>query len=207
MGKIINLLAKKLGYGFSYNNVWDILTEINDVVPQYKGLTPQRIKNGEKLQWPCPQENHHGTETLHTTEFKTKSKKGKFIPVEFKHAYELPDNEYPFILTTGRIREHYHSRTMTGKAKGIVEIVGEDFCLINPEDAKKLGLKDNDYVKIFSRRAELKIKVKLSDSIKKGVVFIPFHFYANLLTHKEKLDPCSKIPEFKICACSIKKIK
>jgi len=203
--EIINLLAKKLGYGFSYNNVWDILTEINDVVPQYKGITPQRVKNDEKLQWPCPQENHPGTETLHTTEFKTKSKKGKFIPVEFKPPYELPNKDFPFILTTGRIREHYHTRTMTARNKGIVEIVGEDFCLINPEDAKKLGLKDNDYVKISSRRAELKIKVKLSDSIKKGVVFVPFHFYANLLTHKEKLDPYSKIPEFKVCACNIKK--
>ncbi len=204
--EIIKLLAEKFGYKWNYNDSWDILKEINEVVPQYKGITPQRIKNGEKIQWPCPQEDHPGTETLHTTGFKTKSTKGKLIPIEFKHAYELPDKDYPFILTTGRIREHYHSRTMTGRVKGIIDIVGEDFCLINFYDAKKLKLKNGDYVKIFSRRGELKIKIKISDKIKQGVVFIPFHFYANFLTHT-KLDPYSKIPEYKICACNIKKIK
>jgi len=203
--EIIKLLAEKFGYKWNYNNVWDFLKEINNVVPQYKGITPQRVRNGERIQWPCPQEDHPGTETLHIGSFKTKSTKGKFIPVEFKHAYELPDNEYPFVLTKGRIREHYHTRTMTGRAEGISEIVGEDFCLINPDDAKKMKLKNGSYVKIFSLRGELKIKVKISDNIKKGVVFVPFHFYANLLTHN-KLDPYSKIPEYKICDCNIKKI-
>jgi len=135
--KIIKLLAEKFGYKWDYNDVWDVLKEINNVVPQYKGITPQRVKSGERIQWPCPQEEHPGTETLHIGSFKTKSTKGKLIPVEFKHAYELPDKEYPFVLTTGRIREHYHTRTMTGKVEGISEIVGEDFCLINPDDAKK----------------------------------------------------------------------
>ena len=203
--EIIKLLAEKFGYKWNYNDVWDVLKEINNVVPQYKGITPQRVRNGERIQWPCPQENHPGTETLHIGSFKTKSNKGKLIAVEFKHAYELPDKEYPFVLTTGRIREHYHTRTMTGRVEGISEIVGEDFCLINPDDAKKMKLRNGSYVKIFSRRGELKIKVKISDKIKKGVVFVPFHFYANLLTHN-KLDPYSKIPEYKICACNIKKI-
>jgi formate dehydrogenase alpha subunit len=203
--EIIKLLAEKFGYKWNYNSVWDILKEINRVVPQYKGITPQRVKSDERIQWPCPQEDHPGTETLHIGSFKTKSTKGKLIAVEFKHAYELPDKEYPFVLTTGRIREHYHTRTMTGRVEGISEIVGEDFCLINPDDAKKMKLKNGSYVKIFSRRGELKIKVKISDKIKKGVVFVPFHFYANLLTHN-KLDPYSKIPEYKICACNIKKI-
>jgi formate dehydrogenase alpha subunit len=203
--EIIKLIAEKFGHKWNYNSVWDILKEINNVVPQYKGITPQRVRNGERIQWPCPQENHPGTETLHIGSFKTKSNKGKLIAVEFKHAYELPDKEYPFVLTTGRIREHYHTRTMTGRVEGILEIVGEDFCLINPDDAKKMKLRNGSYVKIFSRRGELKIKVKISDKIKKGVVFVPFHFYANLLTHN-KLDPYSKIPEYKICACNIKKI-
>jgi formate dehydrogenase alpha subunit len=202
--KIINELAEKLGYKWEYKDVWDILKEINDVVPQYKGITPERMKKGERIQWPCPSEQHPGTETLHITGFKTESGKGKLIPVEFKTAYELPDNHYPFILTTGRIREHYHSRTMTGRVKGINEIVGDDFCLINKEDAKRLKLKEGDLVRIYSRRGELKIKLKISDRIKKGVIFIPFHFYANFLTHN-KLDPYSKIPEYKICACNIEK--
>jgi len=203
---VINQIANSFGYKWNYKDVWDILKEINDVVPQYKGITPERVKKGERIQWPCPEKDHPGTETLHIGKFKTKSGKGKLIFAEFKTAYELPDKEYPFILTTGRILEHYHSRTMTGKIKEINEIVGNDFCVINIEDAKRLKLKNGDYVKVFSRRGSLKIKVKISEKIKKGVIFIPFHFYANLLTHKEKLDPYSKIPEFKICACNIEKI-
>jgi len=199
---IINQIANCFGHKWDYKDVWDILKEINDVVPQYKGITPIRIKKEEKIQWPCFSEEHPGTETLHTTGFKTKSGKGKLIPVEFKNAYELPDNEYPFILTTGRIRQHYHTRTMTGRVKGIIDIVGDDFCLVNKDDAKRLKLKNGDYVKVFNRRGELKIKIKISDRIRKGVIFIPFHFYANLLTHN-KLDPYSKIPEYKICACNI----
>jgi len=202
--EIINRLAENSGHKWNYKNVWDILKEINDIVPQYKGITPERIKKEEKIQWPCPSEDHPGTETLHTTGFKTKSGKGKLIPVEFKNAYELPDEKYPFILTTGRIREHYHSRTMTGRVKGIKEIVGYDFCLMNKKDAKRWKLKEGDLVRIYSRRGELKIKLKITDRIKKGVISIPFHFYANFLTHN-KLDPYSKIPEYKICACNIEK--
>jgi len=202
--EIINQIVSYLGYNWEYKTVWDILKEINEIVPQYKGITQERIKKGERIQWPCLSEEHPGTETLHITGFKTKSGKGKLTPVEFKDAYELPDKEYPFILTTGRLREHYHTRTMTGRIKGINELVGTDFCIMNIEDAKRLNLKNGDYVIVYSRRGSLKIRLKVSDNIKKGVVFIPFHFYANLLTHNQ-LDPYSKIPEYKICACNINK--
>ncbi|MGC8976282.1 MAG: formate dehydrogenase subunit alpha [Candidatus Ratteibacteria bacterium] len=202
--QIIYEISKKFNCEWGYKDVWDILREINKVVPQYKGITPERIKKGEKIQWPCPSEDHPGTETLHIGKFKTKSGKGKLMNVEFKNAYELPDKEFPFLLTTGRIRSHYHSRTMTGRIKGIEEIVGDDFCFINYKDAKRLKIRENDYVEVYSRRGSLKLKVKISDQIKEGVIFIPFHFYANILTHN-KLDPYSKIPEYKVCSCNIKK--
>ncbi|MCM8803394.1 MAG: formate dehydrogenase subunit alpha, partial [Candidatus Omnitrophica bacterium] len=117
-----------------------------------------------------------------------------------------PDDEYPYLLTTGRILQEYHSRTMTGKVKGIKEIVGEDFFVMNCEDAEKENIKQCKKVKIESKRGCVELKAKLSNKIQKGVIFIPFHFHANILTHHE-IDPYSKIPEFKICAVKILKIK
>ncbi|HOK56672.1 MAG TPA: formate dehydrogenase subunit alpha [bacterium] len=200
---IINEIAKRFGYNWNYNDVWDILREINKTVEVYKGITPKRVKNGDRIQWPCLSEEDKGTETLHIGKFKRG--KGILKIVEYKEPYELPDEDYPFILTTGRILTEYHSRTMTGKVKGIKEITGDEFFVMNCEDAEKLGIKEGDFAEIKSRRGSIKLKAKLSRKIQKGVIFIPFHFYANILTHTE-LDPYSKIPEFKICSCHICKV-
>ncbi|MCM8807313.1 MAG: formate dehydrogenase subunit alpha [Candidatus Omnitrophica bacterium] len=200
---IINEIARKFGYEWGYNDVWDILTEINNVVEIYQGITPERVKNDEKIQWPCFSKEDKGTETLHIGRFKRG--KGLLKIVEYKEPFELPDKDYPFLLTTGRILQEYHSRTMTGKVKGIEEIVGEEFLMMNEEDAKENNIKEGEKIKVVSRRGEVVLKVKLSKKLQKGTIFIPFHFYANILTHT-KLDPYSKIPEFKICSVKIKKI-
>ncbi|MCM8804994.1 MAG: formate dehydrogenase subunit alpha, partial [Candidatus Omnitrophica bacterium] len=136
---------------------------------------------------------------------KFKRGKGLLKIVEYREPYELPDDEYPYLLTTGRILQEYHSRTMTGKVKGIKEIVGEDFFVMNEEDAKENKIKEGDKIKVISKRGEVTLKVKLSNKLQRGTIFIPFHFYANILTHTQ-LDPYSKIPEFKICAVKISKI-
>lgn len=201
--EIILMLANKFGAGWKYQNVWDILREINIVVEPYKGITPQRILNGEKLQWPCVDEHHPGTETLHIEKFKRG--KGLFKIVDYKPPFELPDKDFPFLLTTGRLLQEYHSRTMTGEVKGIKEITKQPFFVIHPEDAKRYKVKNGTKVKIISRRGSVVLNAKISDKIQKGTIFIPFHFYANILTHTQ-LDPYSKIPEFKICACKIEKL-
>lgn len=198
---IINEISKRFGYDWGYNDVWDILREINKTVEIYRGITPERIINGEKIQWPCLSEEDKGTETLHIGKFKRG--KGILKIVEYKEPYELPDEEYPFILTTGRILQEYHSRTMTGRVKGIRDIVGDDFFIMNFKDAEELKINEGKEVEIISRRGSVKLKAKLSKKIQKGVIFIPFHFYANKLTHTQ-IDPYSKIPEFKICAVKIK---
>ncbi len=201
--EIIQMLANKFNANWHYKTVWDILKEINSVISTYKGITPQRVQNGQRLQWPCLDETHPGTETLHIEKFSRG--KGLFKIVSYKPPFELPDNEYPFLLTTGRLLQEYHSRTMTGEVDGIKEITKEPFFVMNTEDAKKFNIKPKSKVKITSRRGSVVLEAKLTDKIQPSTVFVPFHFYANILTHTQ-LDPYSKIPEFKICACKIEPI-
>ncbi|MDW8056574.1 MAG: formate dehydrogenase subunit alpha [Elusimicrobiota bacterium] len=198
--EIIQLIANRFGYNWNYKTVWDILEEINSTVEIYKGITPKRLLSKEKIQWPCPSEDHPGTETLHIGKFKRG--KGLLKIVTYKPPAELPDEEYPFLLTTGRILQEYHSRTMTSKVKGLKEIVKEPYFIMNKTDAEKLKINESDTVKIVSRRGTVVLKAKLSNNIQQGTIFIPFHFYANILTHSE-LDKYSKTPEFKVCACRL----
>lgn len=201
--EILKILADNFGYKWDYKNVWDILSEINRTVEIYKGITQERIKKGEKVQWPCLDENHRGTETLHIGAFKRG--KGLLKYTEFKEPFELPDKEYPFLLTTGRILSEYHSRVMTGKVEGIKKITGAPFLIMNYEDGQFYNIKKGEKIRVISRRGQLELITKLSKKIQKGVIFIPFHFCANILTHT-KLDPYSKIPEYKCSACKIEKI-
>jgi formate dehydrogenase major subunit len=205
---IIKKLAEKLGYKdkFNYNRAEDIFNEIRKVTPQYRGITYKRLKTGG-IHWPCLDENHPGTKILHRERFLTDNGRGKIFPVEYREVAELPDKNYPFILTTGRIIFHYHTGTMTRKSKHIISEINEGFVEIHPEDAKKLNIGNKELVKVSSRRGEIKVKAKITENIKKGVVFMPFHFAecaANMLTNTA-LDPNCKIPEFKVCAVRIDK--
>lgn len=201
--EIIKLLADKFGCKWDYKSVWDILSEINRTVESYRGITPERIKKGERLQWPCLDENHQGTKTIHIGVFKRG--KGLLKYTGFKEPFELPDKEYPFLLTTGRLLSEYHSRSMTGRVEGIKKITGTPFLIMNDEDAQCHNIKNGEKIRIISRRGQVELITKLSEEIQKGVIFIPFHFCANLLTHTQ-LDPYSKIPEYKCSACKIEKI-
>jgi formate dehydrogenase major subunit len=131
--------------------------------------------------------------------------KGLFKAIEYKPSNELPDAEYPFVLTTGRVLYHYHTRTMTGKVAGLNALSPESFIEINPVTAKNLGVNDGTKVRVSSRRGDITTVAKITRNIKEGVVFMPFHFAegaANVLTNPA-LDPISKIPEYKVCAVKI----
>ncbi len=202
--EIIKMVAKEVGLrGFNYSCAEEIFNEIRKVTPQYAGITYKKLEiNG--IQWPCPTEDHPGTPILHTDKFATSDGLGKFTIAEYKEPFEKPDEEYPFILTTGRIIFHYHTGTMTRKSEHLKGEINECFVEVNPENAKELSIKDGDLVKVKSKRGEIFAKVRISN-IKKGVVFIPFHFAessANKLTVCA-LDEKSKIPELKLCAVKI----
>ena len=202
--KIICELAQKMGYNMKYNSPAEIMEEIASLTPIYGGMFHNRLgKDG--LQWPCLDINHPGTKYLHKDKFSRG--KGKFSAVEFKEAAELPDEEYPFLFTTGRVLYHFHTGTVSRRSKGLNEIYPEALVEINPQDAQELKVEDGEFVEVASRRGKIKAKAKVTKKSGKGVVFMSFHFReaaANLLTNAA-LDPVAKIPEYKVCAVKVKR--
>jgi len=204
--EIICELAGRLGYQMGYASPSAIMEEIRQLTPQYGGISYRRLEQGEQLHWPCPNQDHPGTKILHQGKF-TRGK-GKFFPVEFIEPAEKPDKNYPFVLTTGRILYHFHTGTMTRKSQGLNQIVPGPYVELNPDDAKKLRIKDASKVRVKSRRGQIVVTAKITDRVDEGVVFIPFHFYegaANVLTNPA-LDPQAKIPELKVCAVKVEKL-
>ncbi len=203
---IIKELANRMGAHWNYEKAEDIFEEIRKLVPQYAGITYRRIEKFG-IQWPCPTEDHPGTKILHTLIFPTPNGLARFVPYEHIEPVETTNEEYPYILTTGRTYEHFHTGTLTRRIDGFNLLVPEAFVEIHPEDAKRLGIMDGDCVEVESRRGKIKVKAKIG-GIKKGVVFIPFHFVesaANVLTSADKLDPEAKIPEFKVSAVKLRR--
>jgi len=202
--KIICELAQKMGYNMKYNNPAEIMEEIASLTPIYGCMYYNRLEKAG-LQWPCLDINHPGTKYLHKNKFIRG--KGKFSAVEFKEAAELPDKEYPFLFTTGRVLYQFHTGTVTRRSKGLNEIYPEALVEINPQDAQELKVEDGEFVEVTSRRGKIKAKAKVTEKSGKGVVFMSFHFReaaANLLTNAA-LDPVAKIPEYKVCAVKVKK--
>ncbi len=203
--QIISELAQKMGYQMSYNSPAEIMEEVARLTPIYGGMFYPRLEK-VGLQWPCLDANHPGTKYLHKDKF-TRGK-GKFFAVEFKEAAELPDEEYPFIFTTGRVLYHFHTGTVTRRSKGLTKIYPEALVEINPQDARDLNIEDGELIEVASRRGKIRAKAQLTEKSDKGVIFMTFHFHeaaANLLTIAA-LDPVSKIPEYKVCAVKVKKI-
>ncbi len=198
-------IAQRMGAkGFDFEYPSQIMEEINRLTPSYGGITYSRLEDGG-LQWPCPTEEHPGTLILHTQQFSRG--KGRFTPLEYKPPAELPDDEYPLILTTERSLFHFHTGTMTRKVKGLNILLGEELVEINPGDASALGIADGEMVKVISRRGEVVAKAKVTEVSPSGVVSMDFHFGespANQLTNPA-LDPVAKIPELKVCAVRVEK--
>ncbi|MCJ7642224.1 MAG: molybdopterin-dependent oxidoreductase, partial [Desulfobacterales bacterium] len=203
--QIIRDLSTRLGFPMEYASPKEIMDEIASLTPSYGGIRYDRLET-TGLQWPCPTPDHPGTPFLHKDKF-TRGK-GKFHVTPYVPAPELPDEKYPFLLTTGRVLYHFHT-VMTRKSKSLSEIYPEGVLEMNPEDAKRLQIQpDNGLVEVASRRGRVRVKVKVSENLPPGVVFMTFHFKeaaANLLTI-DTLDPVAKIPEFKVCAVKIQKL-
>ena len=203
--KIIQKLAQGMGIFWQYSNWKDILLEINILTPQYGGITADRIINGELLQWPCPSITHSGTKFLHKDKFARGN--GLLTAIEHIPSKELPNKEYPFVMSTGRILYHYHTGSMTRRSKSLNRYVKDAYFEMNTEDMKELNIQNGEKVKVSSRRGTITIAANKSEKVKKGNIFVPFHFAeaaANKLTIDE-LDPVSKIPEYKVCAVKIEK--
>jgi formate dehydrogenase alpha subunit len=203
--QIVCDLSTRMGYPMKYNSAAEIFEELRKVTPSYAGMTYERLEKAG-LQWPCPTEEHPGTMFLHKDRF-TRGK-GMLHAIDYKPPAEEPDADYPLFLTTGRSFVHYHSGTMTRVSPSLHRELETGYMEISPTDAKAMGIKDGERVKVSSRRGEIQIKAKISRKVDRGVVFIPFHFAeaaANVLTNPV-YDPVAKIPEYKACAVKVEKL-
>jgi len=191
--------------GWNYSNPGEIMQELGSVVPEYRGISYERIdKVG--LQVPVWDENHPGMPFLFSDTFPRG--RGKFHPLDYTPSVETPDDEYPFILTTGRVLEHWHGGSMT-RNSWLNDLYPEARIEINPIDAENLGVIDTQAVRVTSRRGTITLRAWVSERASPGIVFIPFHFReaaANLLTI-DAIDPQAKIPEYKSCAVKIELVK
>ena len=204
--QIISELAKEIGSeGFDFASPKEIMREISSLTTSYAGITYERLDRGEVLHWPCPDENHPGTPFLYEKDFARG--KGKFFAIDYLPPPELPDNEYPFLLSTGRIPFHFHGGSMTRRIETLNQEAPTGYLNIHLEDADKLGVKEGQPVKVRSRRGEILINARISNEVEPGIVFIPMHFSecaVNTLTDR-KFDPVAKIPGFKVCAVNIER--
>ena len=204
--KIVCLLAEKMGAsGFDFPSPKEVMDEIAQLTPIYGGVSYERLEELGFLHWPVPTADHPGTPYLHKNKFSRGL--GHFHALEFKEAAELPDEEYPFVLTTGRLMFHWHTGTMTRRSEKLHQEVPEAYVEIHPDDAAQIGLNGGKRVRVASRRGEIELGVRVTKRIRPGVVFIPFHFAeaaANALTNAA-LDPTAKIPEYKVCAVKVEK--
>ncbi|MBA4380282.1 MAG: formate dehydrogenase subunit alpha, partial [Anaerolinea sp.] len=193
--------------GWNYENTAQIMAEIAALTPQYAGISHARLEGGETLQWPCPNAEHPGTPILHAGKFPRGL--GKFTPIEHIPPAELPDDEYPMVLSTGRVLYHWHGGQMSRRSKGLLEIYPKPLIEVNEEDAEKLGLNGNKRVRVTSRRGSIEAEAQVTDRVPPGMVYGNFHFpqaSVNELTIAA-LDPVSKIPEFKVCAVKVEVVK
>jgi len=191
--------------GFDFRNPVEIMEEIASLTPIYGGISYDRIEE-LGLQWPCPTQEHLGTKFLHAEQFSRG--KGQFMPLEYKPPVELPDDEYPLILTTERSLYHYHTGSITRKVEGLNVLRANEWVEMNSKDAEALGVVDAETVKVISRRGEITSKVKVTDTSPLGVVSMTFHFAespTNVVT-SPALDPVAKIPELKVCAVRVEKV-
>ena len=183
-----------------------LFAEAASLWPAMAGVNYQRLEQGS-LQWPCPSLDHPGTEFLFQDIFPREGGKALFTTVPQVFSDELPDSDYPFVLTTGRELYHYHTGTMTRRSVGLNAVAPEAFIEINPVDADGLGIKSGDSLKVTSRRGTIDLKARVSGIVPPQVVFIPFHYKeaaANLLTN-DAMDPVCKIMEAKVCAVRLEK--
>jgi formate dehydrogenase alpha subunit len=199
-------IAERMGaQGFDYTDPSQVLDEIGEMTPSFAGISFERLENGS-IQWPCSGPDHEGTPRLHVEKFNTPSGKGNFTPLAYIPPAEHADEEYPFILTTGRHLYHYHL-AMTSRVPGLVALYPEEEIWINPSDAGKLGVGSGDRVKVASRRGEVVVRARVTDQVAPGVNYMTFHYYdtpTNVLT-QQALDPAAKTPEYKVTAIRIEK--
>ncbi len=204
---IFQQIAHRMGHYWPSNSaqeIWD--NEISALAPQFCGIKYRRLE-GDGLQWPCPDEDHPGTCFLHK-DGKFTCGLGVFNPVDWTPPAEVPDSEFPLVLSTGRRLTHYHTRTQTGRCQGLNDILGDETADISVEDAHSLNIRNGETILLVSRRGKVRVKAKITRQVPKGMVWMAFHFRdnnANWLTNNV-FDGITMTAEYKACAVRIDKL-
>ena len=204
---IFTEVMNRMGYAQPKLTAAQIMDEIASLTPSFGGISHARLDSvevgGRGLQWPCPTSEHPGTPVLHVGQFSRGV--GSFSVPEYQPSAELPAWDYPLMLTTGRVLQHYNAQAMTGRTAGLNEIGGSSFIEINTADAERLGVADGSRVRVTSRRGSIETTARVSGKTNQGQVWMPFHFQdgnSNWLTNAA-LDSVSKAPEYKVCAVNV----
>ncbi len=208
--RILGSSSRKVGNGthasWDFTDTSEIMDEIAALTPSYAGISQARLERGERLQWPVKGPDHPGTPILHVGQFARG--RGKFMPIDHVPPAEMPDDDYPMLLSTGRVLYHWHGGEMTRRAEGLMEVYGQSLIEVNPEDATRLGLNGNQRVRVTSRRGSIEAQAWVTERVPPGMVYANFHFpdaSANELTIAA-LDPVAKIPEYKVCAVKVESV-
>ena len=207
--ELIQELANRLGLGWTYGHPKDVFTEMVEIMPSLKNISWDRLVRDESVTYPVDGPDVPGNEILFAEGFPTADGRAKIVPAGRVPPDEVPDSDFPLVLTTGRMLEHWHSGSMTRRATVLDNLEPEAVASLNPRQLHLLGLQPGDMVKVATRRGEIALNVRSDRDVPEGMVFIPFCFNeaaANMLTNPQ-LDPFGKIPEFKFCACKVEPLK
>jgi len=203
--ELIQELAKRIGLDWNYKDPSDVFAEMSEVMPSLANITWERVERENSVTYPCLAPEDPGEEIIFGDGFPTSSGRAKIVPVDIVPPDELPDREYPMILSTGRLLEHWHTGAMTRRAVNLDSLEPEAIACLNYRDMERLGVKPGELVSIKTRRGHISIKAREDRSVPENMIFVPFCFSeaaANILTNPQ-LDPLGKIPEFKFCAAKV----
>jgi formate dehydrogenase major subunit len=207
--ELVQEIARRLGLDWHYTHPKDVFAEMTQIMPSLKNITWERLEREESVTYPCDDPAKPGNEIMFASGFPTKSGRGRIVPTNLVPPDELPDDEYPMVLTTGRMLEHWHTGAMTRRASTLDVLEPEAIAILNRRDVQRMGIAPGDMVAVATRRGEIRLKVRVDNEVAEGMVFIPFCFAeaaANVLTNPQ-LDPYGKIPEFKFCAARVEPVR
>ncbi len=203
---VFSELARRMGYDMGFSSPSGIWEELRQLGTSYHGITWEKCED-VGVQWPAPTLDHPGTPYLHKDGQFARGR-GRFIPTDWVPPAELPDEEYPLILSTGRRLWHYHTGTQTRRSPGFEEVFGEELIELSPDDAERLRIADGEMVRVTSRRGTVDVRAWVTHRSPPGVCWMAFHFreaHANVLT-TEAADPVTQTAELKHCAIRVEKL-
>ena len=207
--ELVQELAQRIGLNWSYKHISEVFDEMASVMPSFRNITWERLLAEDCVTYPCDAPDKPGNEIIFAQRFPTPTGRAKIVPAELRDPDELPSDEFPFVLTTGRMLEHWHTGAMTRRANTLDYLEPEAIGGMNARDMQRLGIRPGDMIRITTRRGDIITKVRQDRDVAEGMVFVPFCFAegaANVLTNPQ-LDPMGKIPEFKFAAARVERME